>query len=124
VFGCFGIVLLAQFANAAPVRSYEKAHKPYDELLGRYCPTKHLDMLSPADLNDVIDSFRDSLSSSQKVTLDRIADPKTACSTTIAGASCANTAYLIAAEKLKLMPKFARMVCNLPVTCQVQSDCR
>ena len=124
LFCCLGLVLLVQFANAAPLLSYKKAHKPYDALLGRYCPTKHLDMLSPADLNDVIDPFRNSISPSQRVQLDRIADPKSACSKTIAGVSCANTAYLLATERLKLLPQFARIVCNLPVVCRAQSVCR
>ena len=122
---CFlASTLLALFTISARAETYEESIKPYDALLHRYCPDKHLEWLAPADLNEVVDPFRESFASDQRAKLDRVAAPEAACAQTVAGVSCANIAYIRAASKLKLLPKFAKMVCNLPVVCKSQADCR
>ena len=116
LFCCLGLALLSLSAVAARAETYEQSIKPYNALLHRYCPAKHLEWLSPADLNDVIDPFRQSFVPGQRANLDRVADPKAACAHSIVGVSCANIDYIRAATKLKLLPKFAKMVCDLQRT--------
>jgi hypothetical protein len=117
------LALVSVLAVSAKAETYEDSIKPYNALLQRECPDKHLEWLSPADLNEVIDPFRESLAPDQRAKLDRVADTKTACAQNIAGTSCANIAYIRAATKLKLLPKLAGAVCNLPLVCRGQSDC-
>jgi hypothetical protein len=120
--GC-ACLLLSQAAYPAPLTPYEKIHMPLNALLQRYCPAKHLDLLSPSDFNDAVDPFRTSLSSAMRGQLDQTADPRKACADTTAGMSCANLAYIKAATQLKLLPRFARKICTLPLVCRAQSEC-
>ncbi len=116
-------VVVAVLAVSAHAADYETITKPYHDALRHRCPEKHLDLLSPADLNDVIESLRDSLPPARRGRLDRTADMKRACAHTIAGIGCMNTAYIHAATRLELLPEFAKMVCGLPIACTAQSDC-
>ncbi len=63
-------------------------YAPYHTLLSKECRSKHLEWLSPADLNDmIIIDFEGSLSKNTKMKLDRANDEKTACANVMMGAS-------------------------------------
>ena len=129
LFGCmgFGLILLPLVANAQ-TSSYFKS---YSSLLGRYCPAKHLEWISPADLNDGLDTFVESLTLSQKDKFQRTKKAVDAqqrrgpCgSDYVMGAGCANGAALEVLNEVKLLPNFAKMMCATPTICRGQSDCQ
>ena len=120
--GCLFLPLTVA-AHAAPLKQTEKVQAPLNVLLQRDCPSKHLDYLDSADFNGAVDPFRNSLSSAERQQLDQTADPAKACTDATAPASCENLAYIKAATKLKLLPRFASKICTLPLACSAESRC-
>ena len=126
----FVTVMLALPALAQPTTSQPPAgafavYKPYNAFLQRYCQAKRLYLLSPGDLSDAVESFEGSLTPHQrkKITLRQAENKKASCAANVTGATCGNIAFLQAANELKLLPKFTRMICHIPSVCKSQSNC-
>jgi hypothetical protein len=98
---------------------------PYHTLLAKMCAAKHLEWLSPGELDDLIEvNFHDALPGALQSKLDE-ADgrEKAACANTVGGLACFNAAYLRAMDDVKLLPRFARMVCDSGVICRAPVEC-
>ena len=99
---------------------------PYRALLGKQCPEKHLEWLSPGELDDLIEvNFHDALPASLQTKLD-VADAqeKLACASGTAGLACFNAAYLKAMNQVAVLSRFVRLVCGSGLTCQAPGDCQ
>ncbi|SRR5579883_247469 len=116
------LLLIFGFPLAAFGQSQNYA--PYTDLLAKECGTKHLEWISPADLNDmIIIDFEGTLPKNLKRKLDAANDEKTACANVIAGATCENVAHLRAMRKIGLLAKFSKSICRSGLVCRSQSDC-
>jgi hypothetical protein len=102
---------------------FATAFQPFKAALGRYCPAKHLDLLTPASLNGNIESFLQSLPDADHQRLDRSDEVKGACVHSEAGVSCQNIGYIEAAARLRLLDALAQSVCRTPVTCEPGKVC-
>lgn len=108
-------------ASAEPASPYQRAMGPYFAELAKQCPAKHLDELSPGDLRDALDDFKDRQPREQREHLNAI--ELSSCARSAAGATCANVADIGAANDLQLTPLFAAKVCQSFKVCREQSDC-
>ena len=97
----------------------------YHAQLAKICAPKHLEWLSPGELDDLIEvNFHDTLSLSLQTRLDAAdKNERAACANTVGGLACFNAAYLRAMDQVKLLPRFARMVCDSGVVCRAPVDC-
>src|SRR5581483_340525 len=79
------------------------AYQSYRGLLLKMCPLKHLELLSPGELDDLIEvNFHDALAPALQTKLDA-ADKteKAACANAVAGLACFNLAYIRAMDDVK-----------------------
>ncbi len=95
--------------------------RPYRAELGKHCPAKHLDWLSPADLRDALDTYQ--AGAAPRIRAAMAVAEADRCVTTIAGATCGNLAEIEAARSAGALPPLATSVCNAFVGCRGQSDC-
>lgn len=95
--------------------------RPYRVEIGRQCPAKHLEWLSPADLRDVLETYEASVSPGTHAAMS-VAEAGR-CATTIAGATCGNLAEIEAVRSAGELPALAASVCAAFVGCYGQSDC-
>ena len=99
-------------------------YTPYHVLLAKDCNSKHLEWLSPAELNDlIVQDFRGQLSSREKAAVDRFNNEKIECADVTMGATCETVSYLRAMTKAQILPRFAKFVCETGKECKGQSDC-
>lgn len=98
-------------------------YTPYHELLAKECRAKHLEWVSPGDLDLLITDFHDALPEAQRINLDRANDANTACALVVAGLTCGNVSALRAMTKERLLTAFAKKVCQSGLVCRGQSDC-
>lgn len=127
ISACGVVVLLCvpAFGEGWPPPEWQR----YSADLARICPDKHLDLLSPADLNDVIEiDYRHRLAPAVRTELDRLAGRRAdggvrACAG-VNGTSCPNMAYLRAALAMKRTYDLAVQVCSMHEECRAQSDRR
>ncbi len=108
--------------SAAPDSAYGSVMSPYFAELGRQCPDRRLDKLSPADLRDVLDAFKAGLPPDPRSRMDRA--ETAACADSLAGASCPNVADIRVAGQLGLIRSLASRVCGAFRSCRSQSDCK
>lgn len=108
--------------SAAPESTYGAVMSPYFAELGRQCPDRRLDRLSPADLRDVLDAFKAGLPPEPRSRMDRA--ETTACADSLAGAACPNVADIRVAGQLGLIRSLASRVCGAFRSCGSQSDCK
>ncbi|WP_380785817.1 hypothetical protein [Sphingomonas sp. R86521] len=106
---------------AAPADTLQHVWRPYTAQLGRQCPAKHLELLSPADLRDALDSYTRHVPASVRRAM--ASADRRSCRNVIAGASCSNAASLSVAEDTRTLPTLAASVCGQFETCREQSDC-
>jgi len=111
------VLMLA--CGAAP--TYETRMASYVAELGRQCPDRRAEWLSPAALRDVLDDFKAVLPPDQRNRMDRA--EATDCADSIAGASCPNLADLRVAGQLGLTPRLAARACGAVKLCRAPSDC-
>ena len=100
-------------------------YQNYRTLLGKMCAVKHLEMLSPGELDDLIEvNFHDALAPALQTKLDE-ADrtEKAACAKLTMGLACFNIAYIRAMDDVKILPRFARMVCDSGIVCRAPAEC-
>ncbi|HUO03373.1 MAG TPA: hypothetical protein VMU31_11375 [Rhizomicrobium sp.] len=121
------IGMLAVVAALMPLTASGQGddYGPYHALLAKECPAQHLELLSPGELDDLIEvNFHDALPGSLQTRLDT-ADrtEKEACANAVAGLACFNVAYLRAMSDVNLLPRFAKLVCASGLSCKGQSDC-
>jgi hypothetical protein len=115
-----------QTANApATAPAPADAVAAYTALLTKQCPQKHLEWLSPGELDDLIEvNFHDALPPVLQSKLDAAdKSEKQACATATMGLACFNAAYMRAMSDVGVLPNFAKMVCVSGLTCRGQSDC-
>ena len=112
------------FDKIAETFRYEKMYgdfadsfQPLKVALDHYCSAKHLDLMTPADLNDRIDPFLQSLPVADRERLSNAPEVKQACSQSQVGVSCQNIGYIDAARRLNLLDVFAQSVCKVAITC-------
>ncbi len=130
------IPVAVAFAASAPPQHQPAPHAPqhpappdpqapYHTLLAKMCAAKHLEWLSPGELDDLIEvNFHDALPGALQSKLDEADDrEKAQCANTVGGLSCFNAAYLRAMDDVKLLPRFARMVCDSGVVCRAPVEC-
>ena len=113
--------LFVAMACLAEPSDSDAAWKSYRSKLHQYCGAKHLEMLPPADLLDVVDSFSASLTPDQQ-RLAKISTER-ACTGGEGGAGCRNAGFLEAAARAGYLDRFAAQVCGLPQHCNKQSVC-
>ena len=115
------VVLTALFWVSVAASGQQAGIDSYNSKLGQTCAGKHLEMLPPAELLDVVDGFSRTLTPPQQETLHaaRVA----ACTNSQAGASCENDGFLQAAAAMGVLDQFVSRVCALPETCTAQSAC-
>jgi hypothetical protein len=95
--------------------------RAYRVEIGRQCPAKHLEWLSPADLRDVIETYEASAAPRTHAAMS-VAEASR-CATTMAGATCGNLAEIEAVRSAGELPALAASVCGAFVVCHGQSDC-
>ncbi|WP_121884415.1 hypothetical protein [Sphingomonas sp. PP-F2F-G114-C0414] len=95
--------------------------RPYRAEIGRQCPAKHLEWLSPADLRDVLDTYETGADPRIRAAMS-VAEADR-CGTTIAGATCGNLAEIEAVRSAGELPALAKSVCAGFSECHGQSDC-
>jgi hypothetical protein len=101
------------------------AYQSYRAMLLKMCPVKHLELLSPGELDDLIEvNFHDALPGALQSRLDA-ADKteKAACANATMGLACFNIAYIRAMDDVKLLPRFTRMVCDSGIVCRAPAEC-
>ena len=106
---------------AAPADNSERVGRLYAAQLGRQCPAKHLELLSPADLRDALDSYKGHLSDSTRLAMDRA--ESRSCRHVTMGASCANIASIEVAAEQQALPALTASICGQFEICRGQSDC-
>ncbi len=98
-------------------------YTPYHALLAKQCSARHLEWVSPGDLNELIAEFHRSLRPAQQRRLDAVNEEKTACADVTMGATCGNVAALRAMTTMGLLADFAKRVCASGMICRGQSNC-
>ena len=101
------------------------AYQTYRAMLGKVCPLKHLELLSPGELDDLIEvNFHDALPRAMQTKLDA-ADTaeKAACANATMGLACFNIAYIRAMDDVKLLPRFTKTVCDSGIVCRAPAEC-
>jgi hypothetical protein len=101
------------------------AYQSYRAMLLKMCPLKHLELLSPGELDDLIEvNFHDALPGALQTRLDA-ADTaeKAACAHATMGLACFNIAYIRAMDDVKLLPRFTRMACDSGIVCRAPAEC-
>jgi hypothetical protein len=73
--------------------------------------------MTPADLNDRIGPFVQSLPATDRERLSSAPEVKQACAQSLVGVSCQNFGYIDAARRLHLLDAFAQSVCKVAMTC-------
>jgi hypothetical protein len=119
-----GAILLAGLATTAsadPPPAYKQAMDPYFAELARQCPAKHLELLSPADLDDVLEDFLETLPKADLPSYQSAA--ASACKNAIAGVTCGNVATIETANEQGRTAAIAARTCAAYKTCHEQSDC-
>ena len=108
-------------AGQAPADAYQT----YRTMLGKVCPLKHLELLSPGELDDLIEvNFHDALPRAMQTKLDAAdTNEKAACANATMGLACFNIAYIRAMDDVKLLPRFAKMVCESGMVCRAPAAC-
>ncbi len=107
--------------SAAPAAPVDEVWPRYWQAVRQACPARHLDLLAPAELRDVLDAFKAGPARPLRSKLDH-AELKQ-CRGDAAGAGCANLADLALIEKHRLLTPLAAAVCQHFETCRDQSDC-
>jgi len=113
VFILSSLVCISQAARG----DFQTSFQPYKAALDRHCAAKHLDLMNPADLNDRIDPFLQSLPAADHERLSSAPEVKHACAHSLVGVSCQNIGYIRAAARLRLLDAFAQNVCKVAMTC-------
>jgi hypothetical protein len=122
------LVALVPLAALMPLGALGQAGNddPYRAALGKQCPDKHLEWLSPGELDDLIEvNFHDALPVPLQSKLDAAdrAD-KAACANGTAGLACFNAAYLKAMNEVSVLPRFVRLACGAGLICRAPGDCQ
>jgi hypothetical protein len=101
------------------------AYQSYRALLGKMCANQHLELLSPGELDDLIEvNFHDALPGALQTRLDAADNvEKAACAHVTGGLACFNIAYIRAMDDVKLLPRFTRMVCDSGIVCRAPGEC-
>lgn len=110
---------------AAAATPTDDAIQIYRALIAKQCPARHLELLSESELDDLIEvNFHDGLPASLQSRLEAAdKDEKQACANTTGGVACFNAAYMRAMNDVKILPRFARMVCGSGLTCRGPAAC-
>lgn len=103
--------------SLAAYGDFADSFQPYKAALDHYCLAKHLDLMTPADLNDRIDPFLQSLPAADRERLSSAPEVRQACRQSQVGVSCQNIGYIDAARRLHLLDAFAQSVCKVAMTC-------
>ena len=114
-----------QASPPLPVQQPLDAYQSYRAMLLKMCPVKHLELLSPGELDDLIEvNFHDALTGAIQTKLDA-ADKteRAACANATMGLACFNIAYIHAMDDVKLLPRFVRMVCDSGIVCRAPAEC-
>lgn len=117
---CVALLGLSSVSVAQPV-DLPSAQQAYRAQLAAQCPSKRLDLLSPAEVRDVLDDYKARLSARIGHEMTRAEDRR--CSNSPGGASCPNASDLEVAERHHIVAQVASQTCNSFVTCHEQSDC-
>jgi hypothetical protein len=118
----------SQVAPPTPSQSVQQpldAYQSYRALLGKTCPAQHLELLSPGELDDLIEvNFHDALPRALQTKLDAADQTeKAACANATMGLACFNIAYIKAMDDVKLLPRFTQMVCKSGIVCRAPAEC-
>jgi hypothetical protein len=117
-FAC--VVACAAWSAQAQTGAEEVQTRYLDEL-GRQCPEKNLQLLSPRDLRDGLDDYMDGLPADARAALQKSEVDR--CSSEQAGAGCVDMADIMAADQLGRMPELAQSLCVSFLRCRSQGDC-
>jgi len=129
-FICLLVLMSVALGGQAPVQSPAgqtpaDGYQNYRAMLGKMCPLKHLELLSPGELDDLIEvNFHDALPRAMQTKLDAAdTTEKAACANATMGLACFNIAYIRAIDDVKLLPRFTKMVCDSGIVCRAPAEC-
>ncbi len=117
-FAC--LVACAAWSAQAQTGTEEVQQRYLDEI-GRQCPEKNLQMLSPRDLRDGLDDYMDGLPADARAALQKSETDR--CSSEQAGVGCVDLADIAAADQLGRMQELAQSLCVSFLRCRSQGDC-
>lgn len=104
------LVAHTAFADDKDSQPTDPVWHGYTQQLNLICPTKHLDLLRPADLRDALDHYKERQTAhDQKQML--IAEKKS-CKGVVAGATCDNIGDIKFASQTSKLAPLARDICN------------
>ena len=118
LFAC--LVASAAWGAQAQTGADEASARFMDEL-GRQCPEKQLQLLSPRDLRDGLDDYMDGLPTDVRATLQKSETDH--CSSEQAGVACVNMADILAADQIGRVPELAGSLCVSFLRCRSQGEC-
>ena len=116
------VIALALAIGAAPSPGdYKRVEEAYAGQLGRQCPAKHLELLSPAELRDALDDYKAHLAVAGRRAMNRTEAQQ--CATVTMGASCSNMADIKVADDQRMLAALTASICGRFELCHEQSDC-
>lgn len=117
------LLLITSISSAAATAtlSPQAASALYRQQLAAKCPDKHLEMLSPASLSDLDDTFMPYFSPAQRRVVQT--SIHRSCRGIDMGASCGNVGFLQAAIRLHKLDAFTTRVCAQHQRCTGYSTC-
>jgi hypothetical protein len=114
-------LLAAVAGSAAAQTAFDAARDQFQAELSNQCPEKQLQMLSPRDLRDGLDDYKEGLSPDQLTRMQQA--EQTQCSTMDAGVACVNMSDIASAGDMGQMSNLATSLCLDFLRCRDQGVC-
>jgi hypothetical protein len=117
----FALMAGAAAWSAQAQTAFDDAREHFKEELDRQCPDKQLELLSPAQLRDGLDSYMSGLADDARARLQQaeVAD----CASLAGGAACVNLADISSADQTGQMPDLVSSLCATFIRCREQDVC-
>ena len=107
--------------GAARAGTIDEVWPAYWRAVRLECPAKRLDLLSPADLRDVLDGIKGGAGHMVRAKFDRA--ERKQCQGVAFGAGCANGADIALIERHDKLATLTAAVCKSFTVCRERSDC-
>ena len=115
------VALVLAAGSAGAQTTVDEARDQFQSQLAQQCPEKQLELLSPGELRDGLDDYKDGLSQQQS---DRLQKAETTrCSSMDVGVECVNMADIVTAGQMGRMSDLASSICSDFLGCHDQGAC-
>jgi hypothetical protein len=114
-------LLAAAAGSAAAQTAFDVARDQFQAELVNQCPEKQLQMLSPRDLRDGLDDYKEGLSPDQLTRMQQAEQAQ--CSSMDSGVACVNMADIATAGDMGEMSNLATSLCLDFLRCRDQGVC-